>query len=82
MAAKLLSPPTNLTDPTGFIRGSGEAEIARTLAEGILDNGLSGIHEKHTHHELAMPKFDHLAEVERRSIALYVISLRHGSVQP
>jgi hypothetical protein len=29
-----------------------------------------------THHELLMPKFDHLSENERRSIALYVISLR------
>ena len=80
MAAKLLSPPTNLTNPAGFVRGSGEAEIARTLAEGILDNGLSGIHEKHTHHDLAMPKFDHLTELERRSIARYIISLQNGSV--
>jgi hypothetical protein len=29
-----------------------------------------------THHELLMPKFDHLTEIQRRSIALYVISLR------
>ena len=31
----------------------------------------------HTHHELLMPKFDHLTKTERRSIALYVISLRN-----
>ena len=32
------------------------------------------LHENH--HDLAMPKFDHLSEVERRSIALYVISMQ------
>jgi hypothetical protein len=31
----------------------------------------------HTHHELSMPSFAHLTELERRSIALYVISLRN-----
>ena len=31
-----------------------------------------------THHELLMPKFDHLTDTERQSIALYVISLRES----
>ena len=49
--------------------------IAKTLAEGIaIEHSTPVLHQ--THHELLMPKFDHLSETERRSIALYVISLR------
>jgi cytochrome c553 len=32
-----------------------------------------------THHQLLMPKFDHLTELERRSIAVYLISMRIAS---
>lgn len=49
--------------------------IAKTLAEGIsMEHTSLALHQ--SHHELLMPKFDHLSETERRAIALYVISLR------
>ena len=68
-----------------FKRGTRVDEIAKTLAEGIaIDHSNPELHQ--THHELLMPKFDHLTETERRSIALYVISLftdvDHGRSQP
>jgi mono/diheme cytochrome c family protein len=82
IAAKLSDPPTDLRNAALFQRGWGETEIAKTLAEGVLGAAAaSDPHLHHTHHELAMPKFDHLTDMERRSIALYVISLRTGGVQ-
>jgi high-affinity iron transporter len=76
LAATLRSSPANLSDPAHFKRGTSEADIAKTLAEGIVDAQASTPQLHHDHHDLAMPKFDHLSEVERRSIALYVISMR------
>ncbi len=75
MAAKLPSRPADLHDPASFKRGAGESEIAKTLAEGISTAPPSVPQLHHTHHELLMPGFAHLTELERRSIALYVISL-------
>jgi copper(I)-binding protein/mono/diheme cytochrome c family protein len=75
LAATLPSSPADLRYPASFIRGAGESEIAKTLAEGVSVAGsVPQLH--HTHHELSMPRFAHLSEHERRSIALYVISLR------
>jgi mono/diheme cytochrome c family protein len=83
IAARLSDPPTDLRNAALFQSGSGEAEIAKTLAEGVLGAAAaSDPHLHHTHHELAMPKFDHLTDLERRSIALYVISLGNRSIQP
>lgn len=79
LAQTLSSKPTDLRSPTLFKRGSGEDAIARTLAEGVLNAETSVPQLHHTHHELAMPKFSHLTDVERRSIALYVISLQMGA---
>lgn len=79
IAAKLSDPPTDLQNAGLFQRGYGESEIAKTLAEGVYGAAaLADPHLHHTHHDLAMPKFDHLTDMERRSIALYVISLRKG----
>jgi mono/diheme cytochrome c family protein len=76
LAATLPSKPADLRYPGSFTRGATETEIAKTLAEGIpIPQGASP-HLLHAHHELSMPRFDHLTEYERRSIALYVISLR------
>jgi len=72
------SRPANLRDPTRFKRGASEVDIARTLAEGIIDAQVSTPQRHHSHHDLSMPKFDHLSEVERRSIALYIISLQEN----
>lgn len=75
-AATLPAKPTDLNHPEMFKRGSGEMTIAQTLADGITgaESSIPALH--HSHHEFVMPKFDHLTEMERRSIALYVISLR------
>lgn len=59
--------------------GTSEAVIAKTLREGIsVDHPLPA--QNKSHHELLMPKFDHLSETERRSIALYVISIQKGEI--
>jgi mono/diheme cytochrome c family protein len=78
LATMLGSRPANLRDPTRFKRGTSEVDIARTLAEGIIDAQVSTPQLHHNHHDLAMPKFDHLSEVERRSIALYIISMQEN----
>lgn len=77
MAGRLSSKPINLRDPALYKKGAGESAIAKTLGEGVLstEGGAPQLH--HTHHEFSMPKFDHLTELERRSIAVYVISLRY-----
>lgn len=85
LGPRLASKPVDLSDPALFLQGSTEDAIARTLAEGVtVVRATPELH--HNHHEAAMPKFDHLTEVERHSIALYVISLRRddggGRAQP
>lgn len=74
-AATLPAKPVDFRDASQFKKGASEAAIARTLAEGI-----SSVHTmpalRTTHHMLLMPKFDHLTETERRSIALFVITMR------
>ena len=75
MAPRLPASPIDLHTVSLFKRGTTEDAIAKTLAEGIsIEHSIPVLHQ--THHELLMPKFDHLTETERRSIALYVISLR------
>jgi mono/diheme cytochrome c family protein len=75
MAPHLPASPIDFRDVSLFKRGTTEDAIAKTLAEGIsITHALPVLHQ--THHELLMPKFDHLPKTERRSIALYVISLR------
>ncbi|MBL8137642.1 MAG: c-type cytochrome [Acidobacteria bacterium] len=80
--------PRDFQDVAAFKRGFDVEAIARTLATGILvpaapARGATGAP---SHHQQGMPKFDHLSEVERQSLALYVISLhdpaRQGARQP
>jgi mono/diheme cytochrome c family protein len=78
LAPHLPASPIDFRNVSLFKRGATEDDIAETLLEGV-----SRVHTipilQQTHHELLMPKFDHLTKTERRSIALYVISLRnHG----
>ena len=85
LAATLPSKPIDFRDVWLFKRGASETAIAKTLAQGVsIDHPIPELHS--THHQLLMPKFDHLTETERRSIARYVISMRtdidHGRVQP
>lgn len=75
MAPRLPASPIDFRNVSLFKRGTTEDAIAKTLAEGIsIEHSTPVLHQ--THHELLMPKFDHLRETERQSIALYVISLR------
>jgi mono/diheme cytochrome c family protein len=78
LAGKLGVAPANLQDPMHFKNGATEEQIANTIAQGIVNPALAAEQQRHEHHELAMPKFDHLSEVQRRSIALYVISMKHS----
>jgi len=78
LAATLPSSPPDLRYPASFIKGTSESDIAKTLAEGISNSQGTVPQLHHTHHELSMPRFAHLSEHERRSIALYVISLREN----
>lgn len=66
--------PADLRYPSKFKKGSTEAAIARTLAEGIEVEHYWPELEA-THHYMAMPKFDHLTKAERRSLARYILSL-------
>ena len=62
---KTLSPsPRDFQDHAAYTNGSDADSIAATLARGINRNGAK------------MPAFAHLSEQERRSLALFVISLR------
>jgi mono/diheme cytochrome c family protein len=62
---KTLTPaPRDFRDAGSFRNGTDVGAIARTLAVGLSVNGGR------------MPQFGHLTEAERRSIALFVISLR------
>jgi len=67
--------------PTDFrVVSLTEAGVSKTLLDGI-----SRTHTvpalNYTHHELLMPKFDHLSRTERRSIALYLISIHNSAAQ-
>lgn len=66
--------PADLRELSKFKKGSTEAAIAKTLAEGIeVEHYWPALQT--THHYKAMPKFDHLTKGERRSLARYIISL-------
>ena len=85
LAPKLPAKPIDLHDVSQFKRGMSEDDIVETLTDGIsIVHTIPALH--HTHHELLMPQFSHLTKTQRRSIALYVISLRseisQRSVQP
>jgi len=56
-------PPRDFRDANAFKNGTAVEAIAQTIATGIMTGG-------------AMPRFVHLTNAERESIALYVISLR------
>jgi mono/diheme cytochrome c family protein len=66
--------PADLRALSKFKRGSTVAAIARTLKEGIeVEHYWPELGA--THHYKAMPSFSHLTNDERRSLALYIISL-------
>ena len=80
LAANLPARPIDLRDVSQFKHGASEDEIARTLAQGIaIVHTMPAL--QLTHHMLVMPQFNHLSKTQRRSIALYVISLRTETSQ-
>lgn len=75
VAASLITAPRDFRDPDAFTRGADVASIADTIAKGVVV--LSKSHwPAEEHANQVMPQFAHLSPSERRSIALYVISLR------
>lgn len=72
-------PPRDLRDATAFKQGSDVEAIASTIANGMmLHRPGEAVTADMQGHTLVMPKFDHLSEAERRSLALYVITLRRS----
>ena len=75
LASTLPAKPTDLWNASLFKHGATESAIAKTIAQGV-----ATIHNapdsKAIHHQSLMPSFNHLTDTERRSIALYVISMR------
>jgi high-affinity iron transporter len=74
VAKTLVPAPRDFRDAAAFKNGTEVPAIARTLAEGLATNGAG------------MPRFDHLTDHERRSIALFIRSLhedvKEGTGQP
>lgn len=80
-SATLEPKPRDFRDAAAFKNGFDVQAIATTIATGILvpaphGTGATGAP---LHHEQGMPKFPHLSEIERQSLALYVMSLRGSS---
>ena len=80
-SATLEPKPRDFHDAAAFKNGFDVQAIATTIASGILvpaphGTGATGAP---LHHEQGMPKFPHLSEIERQSLALYVMSLRGSS---
>lgn len=73
--------PTDFRYPKMFLRGSSPDAIAKTLFDGVAIHLTSSEPLKRSHHELVMPRFDHLSEEERHSLALYVLSIQK-EIQP
>lgn len=69
IAKTLNPPPRNFADAAGYRFGRDEASIATTLARGLEKEGAK------------MPAFAHLNDEERRSLALFVISLHDSAAR-
>ena len=92
MPAKYVRPysrgqKNDFRDAEAFTHGTDAASIARTIATGVTSRPPgTGAPDRAHDHRLVMPRFDHLSESERRSLALYVMSLRSqtkkGTPQP
>lgn len=75
--AKTIEPhPRDFRDASSFKQGTDVASIADTIATGVMEHS-QGNSPGDPHHRQVMPQFNHLSEGERRSLALYVISLRN-----
>ncbi len=80
VAGGLAIRPRDFRDAAAFKQGSDVTAISKTIAIGVVV--LSRQHwPEEEHHNQVMPKFGHLSEWERRSLALYVIALRGSALQ-
>lgn len=81
VAATLEPRPRDFHHPEAFKKGFDVQIIATTIAEGMLVHAApaTGATGAPIHHEQGMPKFPHLSEIERQSLALYVMSLKGSS---
>ena len=81
VAATLEPKPRDFRDVNAFKNGFEVQAIATTISEGILQHAApaTGATGAPVHHQQGMPKFPHLSDVERQSLALYVMSLRSQS---
>lgn len=76
ISPRLAVRPADLRNPQAFRNGADVAAIAHTLATGIASGPPDATADPRLHHHvLLMPRFDHLTEPERRSLAMYVRSL-------
>lgn len=62
----LSPPPRDFRDASAYRNGADAASIAQTIATGLPNGG-------------SMPRFAHLSNSERQSLALYLISIRTSS---
>jgi len=77
VSATLDPRPRDFRDAAAFKKGFDVTAIAATVANGLLvDVPVSDGRGGNSHHRQGMPKFEHLSDVERQSLALYVIALR------
>jgi mono/diheme cytochrome c family protein len=82
LIADTLDPkPTDFGDTEAFRYGFEPATIASVIANGMpADAPLpSNSAEAHPRHSQGMPPFPHLTEIERQSLALYVMVFRNES---
>lgn len=66
-AGQLKAPPRDFRDASAFVNGRTVDDIALTIANGLIRGGSQ------------MPAFAHLSNQERKSLAVYVLSLGQAS---
>lgn len=71
--------PTDLHRASTFKTRFDETAMAQMLAVGIASHNHSADIAHDAHHNQGMPPFPHLSDSERRSLALYVMSLNADS---
>jgi mono/diheme cytochrome c family protein len=81
VAATLEPKPRDFRDVRAFKNGFEVQAIATTIATGLQPSTLaaSAVTGAAANHQQGMPKFPHLSDVERQSLALYVMSLHSQS---
>jgi high-affinity iron transporter len=75
VAATVDPRPTDLHQASAFKTAFDETALAQMLAVGIASHNHPPEVAMDQHHNQGMPPFPHLSESERRSLALYVMSL-------